>query len=411
MKKAFLSIMAILVAALGLSSCEETVELNNSQIFNPAIQGEIRTDTLYAVRDTTYSIPEPSTINSDRLLTGSFSGFTCKPVLKFQNLPQNAIFFKAFIKLYTVNQMGDNIQPFTAHAYLITQNWTSNLDSVWNEPDIIDSTKSLGTLLISEPDTSSNYSILEVDSTAGLAILKSWADQDSSQFNYGFILDFDSASFINEFYSNRRAEGPMIVFEYMVPGDTVISKDSSFATEDAYLFESSFSRVPDRDYAMTLTPRVTLLQFKTDSLLQEYPQGIIVSSANLQLSIDKTNSLIHKNFGARLHILPLTSDLDDSVVVVNSDVSGNPLYQIDVSQISDDTSFVQIKKGSERRDFGQLYLQETLENPIPEKKLYVGFKNKIDFLSYFTFLKKNTANRKDRPRLIIDFWVPPKPRF
>jgi hypothetical protein len=409
LKKYVLTFFGIVVLLIISISCYETIEINDPDIFNPAIQGEIKMDTIYAQLDTTYSIPEQSTASASRLLTGTFSGLTCRPVLKFTNLPTNATFSEVFFKFFSSGHTGTDTQSFNVKAYLITQNWSNNLDSVWNEPGIIDTIKSLGSMEVTVPDSSDQKYTLEVDSINGLPIINSWADEDSSDFNYGFILSFDNASFINNFHStaNLNSRGPLIVFEYTLPEDTTVFKDSSFATVDAYLIDGNFSLVPNRDYALSLTPWVTLLQFDTEPFLKQFPQGVIISSANLQLSYDESNSLPLSNAG--LSILPLESELDDSTVVTEQPLGS--IFQISVNQISEDSSFVEIIRGSERRDFAQLYWQETLEDPQPIKKLYLGFTSNINFLTYFAFFKRNTADTKMRPRVILEYWIPPNPRF
>ncbi|NIV11082.1 MAG: hypothetical protein GWN62_07240, partial [Aliifodinibius sp.] len=108
--------------------------------------------------------------------------------------------------------------------------------------------------------------------------------------------------------------------------------------------------------------------------------------------------------GAFLHILPLTSDLDDKVVEIDSSVFGSPTFSVDVAQISEDSSYIDIRPSTERRDFARVFIQDRIEDPQPIKKLYIGFKNNIDFLSYIALLKH-------KHRLIIEYWIPPDRRF
>jgi hypothetical protein len=162
---------------------------------------------------------------------------------------------------------------------------------------------------------------------------------------------------------------------------------------------------------VSLLPWVTLLQFNTANLINNLPEGFIIESANLQLSIDRTNTFFDPEFGAFLNILKLTSDVDSGGVVVDSSVLGSPTYTIDMTRLSDDSSYVEVNLGTERNNFGQLYIQDRVDNLNTTKKLYVGFKSNIDFFSYIALFKNNHPDLNKRPRLILNYWIPPNSRY
>lgn len=383
-------------------SCDETTDLQNSQVFDPSVHGKLSKDTLYAEMDTTFSISIPITQSANRLLTGSFAGVTCKPIIKFVSLPANASISEAHIKFITAAITADFPQPFMVEANPILSDWVKNTDII-----NVDSTTVLGTMEVTTD--SSDTLIMQMNST-GLDFLNRWADEDSSEFNYGFVLNFDNANFMKAFYSNRSSLGPRIVLTYAFPGDTT-RVDSMLSNVDGFLIDGNIPRVADRDYAATLSRWATLLQFDTSPLLDKYPDGIIIESANLQLSIDKLSTLFNNDFGTLLRAVRLTSDLNDSVVVVDSSVVNSSSFSIDVTQLINDSSIVNTSPGTERRDFAQLYLQDLVESPNPEKKLYIGFQNNIDFLSYIAFFKRDDPDKSKRPQIIIEYWIPPNRRF
>ena len=392
------------MAVLASISCDDTTEFKSGQLFNPTVQGELATDTLYAELDTTYSIPIPSTRFSSRLLIGSFAGMTCRPIIKFTSLPVNASISDAYIRFATAGITGDNPQPFTMRAHPILADWTTNTEQVWDDyQQNIDLTATLGTMEVTVD--SSDTLIMHMDSL-GLDYFNKWANEDSSEFNYGLLLDFDNADFIKEFLSNSSLISPVLVLTYAPPQDTT-RKDSLIASSDAFLIEGDFAQTQGRDYIVSLSPLVTLLQFDTTPLLNK---GIMVS-ANLQLSVDTSNTHFSEDFGVYTRILKLTSDLDDSLVVIDSSVSGLASYSIEMTRFDKDNSYIEINTGSERRDFGTLFIQDLIENPQPAKKLYVGFRNNVDFASYIALLKRNDPDPNKRPRLIIEYWLPPDIRF
>jgi len=412
--KTILPIIIIVLILVFWMGCDELTELQDPNLFNPEIHGELIKDTLYAISDTTQSIPKPNTIGSNRLMLGSFSEFSCRPIIKFELLPRNAIFDTAWIKLFTANITGQMPQDFFATAYLIKNDWDSDKDQIWsNFRENIDTTKILGSLAAT---TSENDTILVPLTEEGIRILNSWANEDSSQFNYGFLLDYNNANFIIEFFSNRLPDGPQLVYRYSIPGDTnfVDVLDSVGATTDAYLIEETFTDGLDlsgSNYTVSMSSLVTLLEFDTGPLFKDFPEGVVISSVNLQLPFDVSSSLLSEDFGAFVHILSLESELEDSVVVVDSTFFGDPLVSIDINQFSSDSTFIEIRQGTERRDFGQVFFQDQINNVQPRKKLYVGFKNNINFLSYFAFTKRKTANNLNRPKLILEYWIPPNSRF
>lgn len=389
-------------------SCDETTEFEKGQLFNPAVQGQLATDTLYAEIDTTYSIAIPNTRGSDRLLVGSFAGFHCRPILKFTTLPTGATISGAHIKFITADIAGDNPQPFTVKAFPIVNEWVSNTDITWdNYQENIDTTKTLGTLEVNISDN--DTLIMEMDSL-GLKYFNKWVKEDSIDFNYGFLLEYYNANFMKAFNSNRNTKGPQVILTYTFPEDTT-HKDSAYSTSDAFLIESDFNKQANRNYVVSLAPWVTLLQFNTNSLLNKLPDGFIVESANLQLAIDRPNSLFDSGFGAYCNILKLTSDIDNNNVEIDTSVFGSSIYTIDIAKFSDDSSYVEVNIGSERRDFAQLFIQDRVDKPQPTKNLYVGFKSNIDFLSYIALLKHDNQDLSKRPRLILEYWIPPGVRF
>lgn len=406
--KVFTSLLVSL-SLLVIWSCDETTEFEKGELFNPQVQGQIASDTLYAELDTTYSINKPNTRSADRLMVGSFAGLQCRPILKFIDLPPSDVTItKGHIKFITASITGDNPQPFTVKAHPILNDWTTNTDMIWNDYlQNIDTTKTLGSINVTISD---NDTILMPLDSLGLKYFNKWIKDDSTDFNYGFILQYANANFIKEFNSNRNQQGPRVILEYNFPGDTTL-KDSAYSTSDAFLIEGDFTRQSGVNYVSSFAPWVTLLKFNTNDLIDKFPEGFVVETANLQLTIDKSNSFIDSEFGVYFNILKLSSDLESNEVAVDSSVLGSPSYTIDMTNLSDDSSYVQVNAGTERRDFGQYLLQDRIDDPQTVKKLYVGFKNNIDFLSYIALYKRNHPDLDKRPRLIIEYWIPPSPRF
>jgi len=384
-----------------VSCSENPVDVSETLLLDPAYQSQFFTDTLYAVFDTTYqTTPVENTLESSRILVGSTSGFTFRPIMKFSFIPNKFRVQHAEIRFISTGITGENPQPFEVTAYPILQEWESNTDSLWsNYQANIDFSRPMGNMTITSVDT--DTMVLVISDTT---LLNFWADSAGYQQNYGFILDFSNANFVKSFKADN-----FMQLTFILPGDTTVKSDSATIV-DAFLIENNFTPAPDRDYVSTLSSKGTILNFDFSPLLKKFPEGIIINSANLQLGIDWDNTLFNPKFKANLWLLRLTSQLKSSKVEIDSSLLQSNLF-VDLNSFSEDSSYIEVKAGNERVELAQGYVQQKMREPESMTGYYIEFKNRIDFLSYLTFFKRDATDISKRPRLILEFMVPPKPRF
>jgi len=142
-----------------------------------------------------------------------------------------------------------------------------------------------------EPDDTNNYRFTFND--AGLDLVRTWADTSTTpDENFGIIIDFDQADFIQYFSAINSGGDPLMFIQYSLPEDTAVYRDTLLANYDAFIYEGDFSRQPERNYSSSLIEYHQILNFDLSGLLTVYNNEITVLSANLQVPVDLEHSLI-----------------------------------------------------------------------------------------------------------------------
>lgn len=412
-----LLILLILMLAMLIGCSEDPVALEKN-IYNPDIQGTLKSDTLYATKDTTYLVnTKVNTGFSSRLLVGQYRGLKARPVFRFTNfdsVPDSAQIQGAKVRLTIRGIAGPTTSPsFPVSAFPVQNKWENNLDSI-----NYDHTTSLGDTLVTASPTDS---LLYIEmNNLGIEKVNFWSDTANPDENYGMILDFDPgmANFIRYFSSINSSDDPSLIVFYTLPDTSGTFSDTISATFDTYIYDGSLFFIPNSDlnYVSTLIAYNTLLQFDLEGFHQKYPEGTVINSANLQITVNRDSSLINPGFDVRnLEILKLTTQIDNQEVVADST---NGLFA-GISQWIEDT--LETKREEDRRRLAQNFIQAQLRNLESPHGMIISFidvvdpntkiSNEKDFYSYLGFYSSENPVKQVRPRLILTFWVPPRPRF
>ncbi len=393
----------IVFPLLFLFQCSENpVQLSDNQVIDPVRQGTFVTDTLYADFDTTYVQPKPlSTLGATRLLIGSFQNFTLRPIIRFNFNPLKFKVQSATIRFISRGITGDALQEFEVTAYPITQKWTDNTDSIWSQyaPNI-DFSRPIGRMTVTTaPDDTLELALTDT------SLLNFWADSVGAEQNFGFTLDFSGANFIKSFQSLDSLK-----VKFISAGDTVV-KSQSVTLFDAFLVEGQVPQVAGRDVLATLKPQVAVLHFDVDTLLRKNPQGVIINSTNLQWGFDPFHTFVNSALQASFRLVKLNSNLREPVFQIDSSFVQFPANAVPFSQFTEDSIHIEVKDGSARANFAQRFVQDALRDSTNITGYLVEFTNDKDFLSHFAFYRRNDPNPENRPRLIVNYWIPPKPRL
>ncbi len=409
-----LFVFILIVFLVLLNSCSDDPFNLQNNLYNPEFGGEVRDTVLYAVKDTTYLI-QPIVGNrlTNNLVIGSYKGFESRIILKFsRGLPPMAKIIAARIQFRADGYVGDmNAQPFIANAYPILKQWVSNKDSIWEDyTQNFDPTVPLGQIEFapSEDDTF----FLQMN-TNGLEKFTFWADTNNADQNFGLILDFAEATYL-QYLTSINIEGdptivvePMLIFDYQSPEDTLVKTDTISATFDAYVYSVNIPMLESRNYVSTQKIYNTLIQFDFESLLEKFPEGIDVVSANLQIPIDKESSFFNPKELKDLQVQRTLTDFNTSKVVVDSSFQG----LVFLSQWSSDSSYVEVFAGDERRKFARSVIQLQLMSLKSSSALMIEFESKTAPYSYVALYKSGLNDKELLPKLYLTFRVPPVPRF
>lgn len=394
-------LIATFMAAISLFlwNCQENplpiaLEDRNSQIV---------IDTLYARFDTTYALNKTiSTLDSDRLLIGSSYGFSFRPILRFSmhTIPDSAVIDSLWIRLVSLQAGGEELSEFAAMGYQVLGIWQTDTDYLWQHyPARVNLTNPMGYLRVT---TAKNDTLYFNFTGYGKEVIRTWID--STRANRGMVLDFNHATFIKEFKARDSftQTGVHLFIRYTAGSDTVMKTDSLLAITDGFLFKGSFPALAGRNQVSSLYPWVTLLDFDLDSLKRKYPNGFVVTSANLQLPLDRANTIPHGGSGPDLQILPLLEGFSQQdSLEVDSSFIGITTRVIEINRYSTDSSFVEVTEGNDRRELAATYIQRKLNFPDSYQGFFVEHKFRASYLARFSFFKHNFADPNRRPRLIL----------
>jgi hypothetical protein len=407
-------------------SCKEEPHQLTANIYDSNLPGVVKDTTLYAIQDTFYF--KTSKINTQfsiRLGFGNFGGIQARPILRFTNfdmLPNRILVDSAWIKIFANgSQAGTSSNQITSRLYPVRNVWTSNLDSVWsNYLDNIDNTTLLGQLDIA-PDDSNGYTYELTQE--GVDLVSIWTDTSTStEENYGLIIDFDNADFIQYFSAINSGADPQLIVKYTVPDDTTIFRDTLVATFDAYLYQGDFTRIDDRNYASSLVFYSTVLDFGLKDFVASIPEDVVpdisILSANIQLPVDYDNSVIDPTYNISNYVtLNLQSEISDPYIVADSAAG----FFAATREWASDSTFIEIASDANRKTFASMIRQQlfnsdqyngfviSLIDNASDISSKIG--NEKEQFSYLAFYTRREANLQKRARIIIKYWEPATPRL
>ncbi|MFZ0390733.1 MAG: hypothetical protein WAN36_09785, partial [Calditrichia bacterium] len=411
-----ITVTGLLIFAVIWGCTENPVDLEKN-LFSSDIQGVLRDTVLYPVQDSTISQDVVvSTQLANRLLIGKLGNFETRIVLKFTNydtIPRNAQINEAKIRFNAGEPIGPVTAPFQMMAYPVLNDWITNLDTI-----NFDATALLGETSVSgAPEDSTLY--LELNQQ-GVDKVNFWLDTANVDENYGFYLDFSGAAFIQKFTSinSGASQDPALIVRYTRPGDTLTINDTLMATVDSYIYSGEIPTEPGYNYAATLDIHQTLLQFDLEGFANDFPNGVVINSANLQMPVNRTYSLLDNFYGLfTLQVVRLRSGFNGDSVVVDSSIG----LTASISQWSPDSSYIEVLNEADRVRLAQGMVQNQIRDTETEDGFLISFfdavgsgskiANEKEYFSYLAFYRANNPNPGLRPRLVLTYWSPPSSRF
>lgn len=421
-KHIFYRLLLWLWAAIPFS-CSENPHQLTLNILDGDVPGMVKDTTLFAIADTSYQVrTKVNNQYSLRLILGQLNNFEARPILRFTSyltLPDSAIVDSAKIQLSSAGivSSGEPL-PFIATIYPALSVWTSNVDSVWSDyQQNIDKGKPLAQLQIDPRDTLGINYIFTLNSD-GIDLTKVWADTGTHpDDNYGVMVDFDQANFLQYFYAINSTRDPKLLLTYHLPSDTSVYRDTLNGTYDAFVYQGDFPKVDQRNYVSSLLVNHTLLKFDLLGFFNSQPKDISLLSANLQLPLDLENSLIDPHYSLANQVtLKLQSDFTDPAIVIDSTKNRFAL----ATRWASDSSYIEISADDNRKKLSEI-LRLQLNEPDSSIGLVLSFidsrdpsstfSDELEFFSYLAYFKRTYPDADKHPRLKITYWVPASPRL
>jgi hypothetical protein len=423
----FKSILAlVLFTGLIIFQCSENPIDLNPDLVGTKILGTLKDTTLYAINDSSYQTESiVSTQLSTRLIIGSTDGFESRPAFRiwyFAQVPDSATILDAKLDLVRSGIFSKGMaSPMTVSIHPVLNGWTTNTDEVWdNYQQNIDPSVSYATFDIDPEDTTDILVELNADGLDKVIDWFNlyWADPDSiSPENAGIMLDFQNADFLQYFYALNSGYNPTMIVNYTIPNDTTITTDTLLFNFDAFIYSGEIPKIAERNYVATLFPHSTLLQFDLKSFLDMLPRDVSLNSANLQLYIDRENSLINSELGISQTVTLKLTKITETGVAVDSTLG----KYIETNQWGSDSTYLEIKSGSSRKNLAIVFIQPQLINIDSTSGLVISIiealsasqiiTNQRDYYSYLAFYTTKDPNMALRPKLTIKYWLPPPPRL
>jgi len=322
-----------------------------------------------------YSI-DLSTMQSPFLEIGKYKRIESRILMKFTGFPDDVNIIEAYLRLYPYYIYGEGKPEFNAKIYKILSDWDG-----FSYNDISHSFTEYGSFNVQNN--------LQPDSVfIGEDLIQNWINQENDSLIFGFMIDFDNAEFIKEYYSVNAENDkvPILYLKYLQNEqvrDTVMIPNTD-------LFLTKFEK-PDttEEYIVNNTPGYRAVLFFD---LTDIPKYSVVNKAILHFDVDYNASLLKQTEDEYIAASPLTDSQWDSVKYNNNAVRKGKFTQ----------SGLDIPVREFVRDWVSGYNEN---NGI----LVLSNSEGID-VRYYRLLKV-AGDSLSSPRLNIYYSVPPKKHF
>jgi hypothetical protein len=379
-------IIIILVLILVWIGCKDAQPLVGTTPIS-----ELKYDTLYAQIDTFLVKGRISTAGSPKLLLGSYAGFNTQSLLHFLSLPDDTILVDSlYLRLHSWSNYGSDealLTQITGKIHLIEDQWEESINETG---EILTRSIESDPFFISEDSLSYQINL-------PLSLLDAWRDTTGGNNNFGLMLDFDSGSFIKEFYSGNTVYPPELIWTYRHSNSDSIIRDTTSATLDASLID--FSRDVDPG-ALYITSGYVIHSFiKFDFTM--LPKNINISYVNFDFSgnpeyaninNNRSNNFYLKNVQTPFEILDYEGD-----IIIDEAVPEDLFILTDHDNASLERHEEQLKKS----DTGRYYIQDILNGSVDHDSFLLMYTNQGNDASIYAL--KRSQNKNEAPRIIIGY--------
>ncbi|GAB4168283.1 MAG: hypothetical protein Kow00108_01320 [Calditrichia bacterium] len=398
-------IILYLLAALFVIGCS-----SDPKIFDVGDNGTFVTDTVrvgqvseyYSNADTVY------TANLSYLLLSNLTEFQSRLVFKLDMTNgefDNKIITSVKINLRGAYFNGPDLDSLNCSVYPVKMEWVSNNDQNWQTlENMIDYSTPLGYLTLT--DSVGGGDTLRITNQNVLSL---W--QDSSEVNYGFIVDLPQSveRVQKSYYSMNGDFNPEVVFTYLDSlNDPEEKSETSFSLIDMFVFTdqtNEYYNDPDYYYLENIFSNKLRFLVNLDSVKQFIDQNnASLISVRLAFPVDLSRSYYKSSSVLSYGIYPLADGwTPDSLAKQSEFTSG--LSRAVLDEV-DENGFLTFTDDFNTSVFTNNHITLTIKGDVPNNGWVLEPAQPLRGYQIFAVPKTS-----DNILMIINYWIPPEPRY
>lgn len=360
--------LVLLIISIGCSDLE-TIQSPGELDINK--YGTYVDATLEAVSDTFIIGGLVNTANASKLQIGVFENFQAGFLLRFKYLPPDSIAVDSVcIEFTSDKKFGSGEGDINVAIYEVTESWeeSANSEETWHEDNL--PLNLIGNAVFSLED-SAEYNIFLDDMDP--ALFSKWQQDDSVNYGLYFKIDETGSKAIKDIYSFESSAPPKLIFR--IDQDTIFVRDTITTGEDASIFdypvqggENIFENAGDELYISSGITAHTFIKFDFSAI----PKNAIIQSADLQISIDKDNTLDNSNHSAYYYLRSVEEAEEDlSSYTIDSSFVYYSKYDYFATDIGDTISLDK----SNQVMLGENLIQGIVNEKITSEWFYLQYMN------------------------------------
>lgn len=293
-RKSFLATELMFVSLIFVVACGGDKSIQGIDLADQQDKGSFGKATLDSTEfEETFRKGIPNTGQSPFLFLGTVDAMSSQILVRFDPLPDSIVVDSATLLLHTDAYYGDDLADFKAVAYQVAS------DTSWNEQTVslenFDPRSRVGPVgeaTVIAPVGNLLREDLQVAIDVDPALINSWIDTTDSVKNEGFLIDFSSSRYINEFYSRESTTGrPELVLRYMK--DDSVRTITVISSADASLVQALEPLPAGPIYAANGINQQTVAVFDVGNI----PREATINKAKMVLNVDHDRSLFRKTIG------------------------------------------------------------------------------------------------------------------
>jgi len=399
------TVVLLLIGIITSWSCLEGDPMHSiegDQIQN----GRIFRDTLYAVNHASFVEGKVSTAYSTKLLLGTYKNFETRTLIQFGSIPDDSIKVDSLrLVLTALNNQGDEYGPIQGSAHLVTNPWPEsvNEDESWEwQNNISYDPQHMSQFEVGE-DTSS-YQV--IDLPAGM--MDVWQDTVGGNKNFGFLLDFQTASYIKQYssvdalFSGQR---PKLVYVWYDEAQDSTHHDTIYVSQDASLIDYTGIFDPEKLYVASGYSVRAFFEFD----FSQVPLSAAMSTMNFVAKRDEINSVENNLSLETMYFRTVTTPFENlPSYKVDSTFTSNLYYNMMIEESSNNVLGIQsLAQGNGSQHF----FQSIINGDIEYGSFLLHYKYEGEDVSVYTIHDNKSPNIEDRPIFIYEYFDIPETRM